>query len=251
MEKRIDKIKKEIELSGEVFVTDLSRKYDVTEETIRRDLEKLKNEGLITRTFGGAVLNTVSQKDHIHFFKRRSINNEEKKKIAEIVCGRLSDVNTIMADNSTTVMEVVKLIKSNSDITAISFSTQILQELEGAKMKVISTGGTYDENSFSFQGTLAKENIARYNVDVALLACKALDIEKGIMDSTEGEAVLKSEMAKRASKVILLADHTKFNQTAFVNFLTWGDVDCIVTDKKPDDRWLDFCAGNNIELLYE
>ena len=87
-------------------------------------------------------------------------------------------------------------------------------------MKVISTGGTYDENSLSFQGTLAKENIARYNVDVALLACKALDIEKGIMDSTEGEAVLKSEMAKRASKVILLADHTKFNQTAFVNFLT-------------------------------
>lgn len=251
MEKRIDKIKKEIELSGEVFVTDLSRKYNVTEETIRRDLEKLKNEGLITRTFGGAVLNTVNQKDHIHFFKRRSINIEEKKKIAEIVSGRLYDVSTIMADNSTTVMEVIKLIKNNSEITAISFSAQIFQELDGAKMKVISTGGIYDENTLSFQGTLAKENIARYNVDVALLSCKALDINKGIMDSTDGEAVMKSEMAKRASKVILIADHTKFNQTAFVNFLTWSDVDCIVTDKKPDDKWFEFCESNGIELLYE
>lgn len=251
MEKRIDKIKKEIELTGEVFVTDLSIKYNVTEETIRRDLEKLKNEGLITRTFGGAVLNTATQKDHIHFFKRRSINNEEKRKIAQLVCRKLAGVSTIMADNSTTVMEVIKLIKNNKEITTISFSTQILQELDGAQMKVISTGGTYDEITLSFQGTLAKETIARYNVDVALLSCKALDVKKGIMDSTEGEAILKSEMAKRASKVILLADHTKFNQTAFVNFLTWNDVNCIVTDKKPDEMWLDFCESNNIELLYE
>ena len=112
MEKRIDKIRHKVETEGEVFVTELSELYDVTEETIRRDLEKLKNEGVVTRTFGGAVLNTVNHKDHIHFFKRKSINIEEKRKIASMAVKAMPEMRTLMADNSTTVMEAMKLLKN-------------------------------------------------------------------------------------------------------------------------------------------
>ena len=70
MAKRIDEIRQKVETEGEVFVSDLSRIYNVTEETIRRDLEKLKNDGIITRTFGGAVLNTTPQNDRVHFFRQ-------------------------------------------------------------------------------------------------------------------------------------------------------------------------------------
>ena len=71
MTKRIDKIRQKVEAEGEVFVSDLSRLYNVTEETIRRDLEKLKNDGVVTRTYGGAMLNTTSHNERIHFSKRR------------------------------------------------------------------------------------------------------------------------------------------------------------------------------------
>ena len=108
MAKRIDEIRQKVETEGEVFVSDLSRIYNVTEETIRRDLEKLKNDGIITRTFGGAVLNTTSQNDRVHFFKRKGINLEGKKKIAKLLVDKFIGVNTMMIDNSTTVLEAVQ-----------------------------------------------------------------------------------------------------------------------------------------------
>ena len=129
------------------FVSDLSRIYNVTEETIRRDLEKLKNDGIITRTFGGAVLNTTSQNDRVHFFKRKGINLEGKKKIAKLLVDKFIGVNTMMIDNSTTVLEAVKLFKDNENLTAITFSAQIFQELDTCKMKLVSTGGLYDEKN--------------------------------------------------------------------------------------------------------
>ena len=250
MEKRIDKIRHKVETEGEVFVTELSELYDVTEETIRRDLEKLKNEGVVTRTFGGAVLNTVNHKDHIHFFKRKSINIEEKRKIASMAVKAMPEMRTLMADNSTTVMEAMKLLKNKNNITTITFSAQIFQELDGAEMRVISTGGRYDEDTLSFQGNLAIDSISKYNVDVVFLSCKGLSFEGGLMDSTEGEAFLKSEMAKRANTVVLLADHTKFERTAFVQFLDWDQVTYLVTDERPSDQWVEFCKEKEITLIY-
>ena len=141
MAKRIDEIRQKVETEGEVFVSDLSRIYNVTEETIRRDLEKLKNDGIITRTFGGAVLNTTPQNDRVHFFKRKGINLEGKKKIAKLLVDKFIGVNTMMIDNSTTVLEAVKLFKDNENLTAITFSAQIFQELDTCKMKLVSTGG--------------------------------------------------------------------------------------------------------------
>ena len=129
-----------------------------------------------------------------------------------------------------------KLLKNKNNITTITFSAQIFQELDGAEMRVISTGGRYDEDTLSFQGNLAIDSISKYNVDVAFLSCKGLSFEGGLMDSTEGEAFLKSEMAKRANTVVLLADHTKFDQTAFVNFLSIDKLDYLITDEKPDDK---------------
>lgn len=117
-------------------------------------------------------------------------------------------------------------------------------------MRVISTGGRYDEDTLSFQGNLAIDSISKYNVDVVFLSCKGLSFEGGLMDSTEGEAFLKSEMAKRANTVVLLADHTKFDQTAFVNFLSIDKLDYLITDEKPDDKWVDYCNENDIKLIY-
>ena len=251
MAKRIDKIRQKVEAEGEVFVSDLSRLYNVTEETIRRDLEKLKNEGVVTRTYGGAMLNTSSQNDRVHFSKRRAIHLEAKKKIAKLAARQLGDKRTIMLDNSTTVIETMQLLKNNKNLTAISFSAQIFQELDETNIMLVSTGGIYDERTRSFYGSLAKDNIRKYNVDVALLGCKGLDMTNGISDSSEGEADLKAEMSSRATSVVVLADHSKFGQTAFVNFLHWDMVNCLITDEKPDEKWVDFCNRMNIRLIYE
>ena len=250
MAKRIDEIRQKVETEGEVFVSDLSRIYNVTEETIRRDLEKLKNDGIITRTFGGAVLNTTSQNDRVHFFKRKAINLESKKKIAKLLVDKFIGVNTMMIDNSTTVLEAVKLFKDNENLTAITFSAQIFQELDTCKMKLVSTGGLYDEKTRSFYGKPAKEAFKKYNIDLVLLVFFVFFLFFFLTDSSEGEADLKSEMASRAECVVLLADHSKFNHTAFVNFLDWDRIDYLITDEKPSHEWLEFCEQMKIKLMY-
>jgi DeoR/GlpR family transcriptional regulator of sugar metabolism len=251
MVKRIDKIKQKVEAEGEVFVSDLSRLFNVTEETIRRDLEKLKNDGVVTRTYGGAMLNTAVQNERVIFSKRRAINLEAKQKIARLAVREFGEARTVMFDNSTTVIEAVKLLKNDKKLTAISFSAQIFQELEDTNMMVVSTGGIYDERTRSFYGTLAKDNIRKYNVEVALLGCKGLDMNNGISDSSEGEADLKTEMSNRATCVVVLADHSKFSQTAFVNFLDWDKVDYLITDECPNTTWAIFLEKMSVNVIYE
>ena len=250
MKNRLEHIREQVKNEKKVTVSELSKIYKVTEETIRRDLEKLEKEGFLTRTFGGAVLNSASQKEHIHFYKRTSINQKEKAKIAQLFKEVLDQKRTIAADASTTVMEAIRLLKANRNITVLSSSTEIFREMTGSEIHILSTGGVFNEDSLSLQGNLAKENIRRYHVDLALLSCKGLDMDKGIMDSSEREADVKTEMVKQALEVALLADHTKFNQTAFVNFLSIDKLDYLITDEKPDDKWVDYCNENDIKLIY-
>ena len=217
---------------------------------ILHTLKKLEKEGFLTRTFGGAVLNSASQKEHIHFYKRTSINQKEKAKIAQLFKEVLDQKRTIAADASTTVMEAIRLLKANRNITVLSSSTEIFREMTGSEIHILSTGGVFNEDSLSLQGNLAKENIRRYHVDLALLSCKGLDMDKGIMDSSEREADVKTEMVKQALEVALLADHTKFERTAFVQFLDWDQVTYLVTDERPSDQWVEFCKEKGITLIY-
>ena len=101
--------------------------------------EKLEKEGFLTRTFGGAVLNSASQKEHIHFYKRTSINQKEKAKIAQLFKEVLDQKRTIAADASTTVMEAIRLLKANRNITVLSSSTEIFREMTGSEIHILST----------------------------------------------------------------------------------------------------------------
>ena len=87
-------------------------------------------------------------------------------------------------------------------------------------------------------------------MDLALLSCKGLEMDKGIMDSSEREADVKTEMVKQALEVALLADPTKFESTAFVQFLDWDQVTYLVTDERPSDQWVEFCKEKEITLIY-
>ena len=247
---RINLIRKQIEAEKKVTVANLSHIYKVTEETIRRDLEKLEAEGFLTRTFGGAVLNNIVLSDNVYFRDRATIHIEEKRKIANSFYHILKDKMSIVTDSSTTVMEAVKLLKGK-ERTILSVSTEIYNELWDTDIKIISTGGLFNRSTLSLQGRVAKETIESYRVDIALLSCKGLDIEHGPMDTNEGESEVKKCMVRQAAEVALLVDHTKFGKTAFAHLIDLEDVDYLVTDEKPDDAWLDFCEENHIKLIYE
>ena len=247
---RLELIKQLVLNEKKVVVANLSAQFEVTEETIRRDLEKLENEGFLTRTYGGAVLNLESGLEGIHFYKRTVTNHEAKQAIAIKAVELLKDKATVAADSSSTVMEVLKLIKGNNKLTLLTNSAEALRELSQSDMTVVSTGGILNKSALSLQGVITKSIIRNYIFDVVLLSCKGLDGERGALDSNEAEAELKCEMLKQANEVVLLVDHSKFDKTAFLKLADFEQIDYIVTDKKPSDSWIERLKEKNVKLIY-
>lgn len=247
---RLMVIRQNIQNMKKVSVAELSRQCAVTEETIRRDLDKLELEGVVTRIHGGAIWNADVQKENVHFYKRLTKHLKEKQNIARKTAALLEGRNTIIADSSTTVVEALKLIPDNRDVTIVTNSTEVFREFQQSSFNIISTGGEFNKKSLSLQGQLAKTNIAKYNVSIALISCKSLNIEKGVLDSNESEAEIKKLMLEQAEEVALLADHSKFDQTAFVCLADLKSVNYIITDRRPGDTWIRYCEENGIQLIY-
>jgi DeoR/GlpR family transcriptional regulator of sugar metabolism len=246
---RRQKIVEFIQKDRKVYVANLSQLFDVTEETIRRDLEKLENENMLTRTYGGAVLNQHTNED-LPFPTRKSINSELKQKIALKAAHLINNGTTIMMDTSTTCLELMPLLQDKKDLTIITNSIKIPHDFSNSDFNIISTGGTLRAFSLALVGSVAHNTLQNYHVDMTIMSCKGLSLDNGIMESNEPESELKKTMVKQAEKVILLADHTKFNKTAFIKLFDFSYIDYIITDYEPAANWLELFKEHNIQLIY-
>lgn len=233
-----------------VHVAALASEFGVSEETIRRDLDKLDKEGIAKKSHGGAVLNVHTNEDPAYSL-RHSVNLEEKQTIAENVLDLINDNDSLMTDTSSTAFETLRrILEVKKDLTVITNSLVILSEFQHSGHKLISTGGVLGAQTNSFVGPTASYTIQRYNVDVALFSCKALSMTGGISDSNEAESELKILMQAQASKVVLLVDHSKFDRIAFIKLFSIDKIDYIVTDRKPTDEWLEFFHRHQVTLIY-
>jgi DeoR/GlpR family transcriptional regulator of sugar metabolism len=233
-----------------VIVADLAIHFGVTEETIRRDLEKLENEGFAQKIYGGAVLNESFNVDLPYLIRRRS-NVEAKQYIADIIAERIQDGDNIMLDSSSTALFVVKNIKSKKNITVVTNSTEIVCELaDRTNWKIYATGGLVKEGGYAFIGARAVDMIKSFHVDMAIFSCKGVDLEFGLTDSNDDDAEIKKAIIASAKKKILTVDRSKFDRTSLVNISDVDVVDMVVTDSCPDERWINYFDEKGIELLY-
>lgn len=246
---RRQKIMEYLKQDSKVYVNELSKLFKVTEETIRRDLEKLESEGLLYRSHGGAVLKEPTSED-LSFSKRSAENYPFKQTIAEKAKLLINDGDTIMADSSTTALALIHLLANKKNITIITNSIKLLNDFADTNFKMISSGGDLRAHSFALVGTSACKALSRYYVDFAIISCKGIDREKGIMESNEAESNIKQQMIQQAKSTLLLVDHSKFDKIAFTKTLDFTDVDYIVTDQKPDIEWINFFKKHNIKLIY-
>lgn len=247
---RLTMIRQKVKKNKKVIVSELSREHNVTEETIRRDLEKLEQEGLVTRTYGGAVLNIEKISEHIDYLRRSQTNKEEKTRIGRLAASVIPNKAAVGADASSTVMEAINLLRDRPEITVLTNSVKIVRELDQAALSIISTGGIVNNSTFSMQGNIVRKILNDYYVDIVLISCTALEIDGGVFDSNEEEAELKRILVDRGQKTILLADHTKFNKVAFVRVLDFSELDMVITDREPSQEWKEMFCEKGIKLLY-
>jgi len=247
---RRNAILSKLQAEKKVVVSDLSTLFDVTEETIRRDLEKLENEGLAKKTYGGAVLNESLNID-LPYIVRKKANVSGKQYIATLIGDMISDGDHIILDGSSTALFVSKHIKDKKNITVITNSVEILLELSDRKdWNILSTGGSLKEGGLSLVGYQAERMISTFHVDLAVFSSKGIDIENGVTDSNESDAQIKKLILKASKKRILAVDSSKFDKTSFTKICEISDVDMIVTDSEPGEAWVNAAQTAGVELVY-
>ena len=247
---RRNEILMKLQAERRVVVSELSQLYDVSEETIRRDLEKLVNEGVAIKSYGGAVINENANLE-VPFNIRKNYNVIGKQKIAEQIAAMVKDGESLMLDASSTAVYIAKALKEKKNLTVITNSIEIIVEImDMPEWKVLSTGGLSREGSFALVGPQTDKMLKSYHVDKAVISCKGFDLESGITDSDELHANNKITMLGAAGKKILAVDKSKFDKTAFTAIGALDDITTVVTDEEPDRRWLQAFEEAGIECVY-
>ena len=247
---RKNEIQNRLRTEQRVLVNELAAYYHVTEETIRRDLDKLEKEGYATKTYGGAIWGNSTKSD-LSYTIRNKTNVEAKNLIAELVATLVDDGDHLMLDDSSTSLYAAKKLKDKKDLTVITNSVELVMELSGVDgWTVMLTGGRLKPESLALVGDQTQRYLRQYHVDKAIISCKGLDRSSGVTDSSEFHAQTKQSMLQAAKKRILVLDGSKFDKVSFVDIAPVTGFDAIVTNARPDAAWLSFLEEQGVACLY-
>lgn len=246
---RRNKILTMIQDKKSVLVQELAVLFDVTEETIRRDLKELEKNGSILRTHGGAILADDS-KSEAALEVREGINISGKDAIGKAAASLVKDGDTIILDASTSSLFLAKHIKDKKGLTVITNAERIILELSDCDdITLICTGGILRQNSLSYVGKIAENALSHYHASKVFFSSKGFSLKRGLMDSNEQESNIRKEMLKCSEKAVFLCDHTKFDKVGYVITAQLKDCDYFISDAELSGEWLDALQENNIQFI--
>lgn len=231
-----------------VFVPETAGLFDVTEETIRRDLKKLEKQGLVVRTHGGAVLpDDINIETPLKV--REGINISGKRAIGRLAADLIQSGDTIILDASTSSLHVAKHIKDKKNITVITNAERVIMELADCPdITLISTGGIIRSKSLSCVGRMAENAIGSFRADKVFLSSKGFSPMHGLTDSNEQESEIRKVMLKCSEMVVFLCDHTKFDKIGFAKTAVLGDIDVLITDIPLPEEWASDIAAASVRV---
>lgn len=247
---RLQKIEDLLKENGSVVISRLSDSLNVSEETIRRDLEKISKNMKIKRVRGGAFLPATTDNE-VPIKIRETIYLEEKQLIGAKCLSLIDDGMSVMLDSSTTAWYVAKnLNQSGKKVTVITNSLLIASEFSESKnIKVISTGGTLRKSTNSFVGYMATNALSNLSADVAFVSCTAITNGFGATDNHEAEGQVRKTMLERSMKKVLIVDYTKFDTPAVNPICKIQDLDLVITDRKVPKAYKQVFKDLEVELL--
>ena len=242
---------------GELSVAEAARALGVSEATIRRDLDQLAKQQLITRTRGGATAGHVSYDLPLRYKTAR--HAPEKQRIGRAATALLTPGATVALNGGTTTSEVARALATRPDlqdgagvpaVTVVTNAMNIANELAVRQhIKIVVTGGVTRGQSYELIGPLASLVLAELTLDWAILGVNGLDPVAGATAHHEGEASINHLMATRAAQVMIVADCSKLGQRAFARVCTVDEIDVIVTDQEAAPASLAAFAERGIQVV--
>lgn len=238
-----------IEEEGSARVRDLAQAFEVTEATIRQDLERLEETGRITREHGGAFLNSVASQVASHALHHQ-VEMDRKRKIGRLAASLVSSNETLILDAGTTTTEVAQNLVSLSNLTVITNALNIAMTLGSVPgFSVHMPGGEFKPPTLSLTGDKSVEYFRDILAGKLFLATAGVDTQLGLTYPSFADLQLKQAMIRAAQHVVLVADATKINKPSFTRL---GDLDLVqtfITDDGISDKQAKEFESRGIELL--
>ncbi|WP_252131086.1 DeoR/GlpR family DNA-binding transcription regulator [Clostridium caldaquaticum] len=247
-EVRQEKIVELLKQKSSIKVNELAEIFNVSESTIRRDLQDMEVKGLLMRTHGGAVEAKKTSFEPT-FKEKEDKKHEEKTTIAKIAASMIEDEDIIILDSGTTTLEIAKSIEAKN-ITVVTNSIDIASVLSNRDdVELIVTGGILRKNTRAMVGHTGEVTLKNFRVDKAFIGANGISLEEGITTPNFTEAQIKKAMMNVANKVFIVADSSKFNQVSFSVICSIRAVTAIITNNDLDEAVIKDFQDAGVEII--
>ncbi|RXZ00810.1 DeoR/GlpR family DNA-binding transcription regulator [Fictibacillus sp. S7] len=245
-DKRIKKIKEYVMEHESASLDELVTVFDVSKNTIRRDVQELVDNGKLKKVYGG--VSAIHKK--LESFQDRQVRNlQEKVLISEKASRFIEDGDFIFLDSGTTTIEMLNFLKEKSLTIFTNSIDFIVRAIPYENLNVISIGGMVDRKTNSFVNPRNMELLRDYNIKKAFMASTGISLVNGVTNASPDESELKKTVVNRSSEVYLLVDHNKFDKYGLMTYCGLDEVDYIVTDRLPEDHYQEYAKQNGIQFL--
>ena len=246
-EERLNFILNEVKVRNRVLLNDLAQKLNVSEDTVRRDLKQLDEQGKVKKVHGGAISNSF----HLYSYKENEIYaHESKTVIAKKAIKLLKEEQSILMSGGTTNLELARLMPSNLRLTVFTPSLPVaMQLLKHEMIETIFVGGKLSHDAQIAIGGEAHQTLSHLNVDLCFLGTGYLDAEKGLTEFDWEVVQLKRAMIAASRKTIALTISEKINSHQRFKVCDAHAIQTLVTELDPNHRLLDPFRLKNLEVL--
>lgn len=211
-----------------IKVRALASRFDVSEMTIRRDLEDMESQGLLVRTHGGAV--ATAKLRFMESMTPEYAVSTQKKAIGRLAAELVRPRQSIMVDSGTTTLEVARHIPQHLGVMVATTSLCVAQLLYDSPIDVVILGGMLRKKFPSVYGPIAESVLSNFHVDVLFIGCDGAHSVDGFYTTESRTSAMEQAMIKIADCVVLVTESAKFGRHSFVRFATPGDINVLVTD---------------------
>ena len=250
-EQRIDEMEMYILKNRTASIEELCEHFEVSINTVRRDISALLQRGNVKKIYGGV---TAVQKEEIvglRPYSERNIKNSETKAIlAKKAAQFVKNNDVIYIDTGSTTVGIIDNLADKKNVTVITNSVSvIIKALNLDNIRLIAIPGLLDRKVAALIGPQAVESLKNYNINKAFLTCTAFSIKGGVMNSTPEEYTIKQTAMSNSMEVYLLADKDKFGKHSLMTYAQIGDFDYFITDMQKNAKFSKYLAEHRTKLI--
>ena len=230
-------------------VPELARTLDVSEGTVRNDLNALEQQGILVRVHGGAVLNRQDQFQNNSFVRRYQQDSAAKLAIAREAAVLVNDGDSILLDASSTVYYLAKALSERRHLRVMTNGFEVAREMaQNSTNIVILIGGVVNNESSSVTGLLSERIIEELHIQKAFLSCSGFSLERGLTEVLLSEAQIKRKAIESSQQLFALVDSSKFGKEDLTSFARPEKIDHLFTDSGITNEWKSRLQSANIPI---